>query len=209
MFPLGTVLFPGQALPLVVFEPRYRTMTRECLAGDRRFGVVLIERGHEVGGGDTRVHTGTVAEIAEVEEVPDGRFFLITVGQARVRVLEWLPDDPYPQAMVETLPEPEPGPPGQTADATLEARLQAAERAVRRALALVAELGINPGATTGPAVVDDPNRALWQLCAQAPVGAYDRQRLLEAPTTAERAALLEEVATDAADLFALRLAEGP
>lgn len=206
MFPLGTVLFPGEGLPLVVFEPRYRTMTRECLAGDRQFGVVLIERGHEVGGGDTRVLTGTVAEIAEVEEVPDGRFFLITVGRARVRVLEWLPDDPYPHALVETLPEPEPG---QAVDETLAERIQAAERAVRRALALVAELGIDAGALKGLPIADDPNRALWQLCAKAPVGPFDRQRLLEAATTAERATLLEELASDAAELFALRLADGP
>lgn len=206
MFPLGIVLFPGQGLPLQVFEARYRTMMQECLAGDRQFGVVLIERGWEVGGGDTRFRTGTVAEIAEVEELPDGRFFLIAVGLGRVRVLEWLPDDPYPQALVETFPEPEAG---GADDAALAASLEAAERTVERALALAAELGLEPGASKGPAVAESPEEALWQLCALAPVGAFDRQRLLDAATMAERAALLEKVATEAAELFALRLAEGP
>ena len=73
MFPLGTVLFPGAVLPLHVFEPRYRALVRDCLAGDREFGVVLIERGSEVGGGDVRVEVGTVARIVQVAEPPDGR----------------------------------------------------------------------------------------------------------------------------------------
>ncbi|HEX5095168.1 MAG TPA: LON peptidase substrate-binding domain-containing protein, partial [Acidimicrobiia bacterium] len=54
MFPLGTVLFPHALLPLQVFEPRYRVMMRNLLDGEREFGVVLIERGSEVGGGDVR-----------------------------------------------------------------------------------------------------------------------------------------------------------
>src|SRR5439155_458702 len=61
MFPLGTVLFPFVVLPLHVFEPRYRALTRDCLAGSGEFGVVLIERGLEVGGGDERFPVGTVA----------------------------------------------------------------------------------------------------------------------------------------------------
>jgi uncharacterized protein len=207
MFPLGTVLFPGQVLPLVVFEPRYRALTRECLATDRRFGVVLIERGREVGGGETRFGTGTEAEIAEVEELPDGRFVLLAAGRGRVRVRTWLPDDPYPQAMVDDLTEPT-GPSG-AGEPTLLARLEPAERAVRRALALGAELGLEQGPSIGTTVPDDPAAALWQLCALAPVGPFDRQRLLEAPTPAERVALLEEVANEAAELFGYRLAGGP
>ena len=86
MFPLGAVLFPSMVLPLHVFEPRYRALTRDCLAGDRRFGVVLIERGSEVGGGDVRFSVGTAAQIVEAAELPDGRFALGTVGVQRVRV---------------------------------------------------------------------------------------------------------------------------
>ncbi|MEY2464632.1 MAG: ATP-dependent Lon protease, partial [Acidimicrobiaceae bacterium] len=63
MFPLGTVLFPSVFLPLHVFEPRYREMTRHCLDTQREFGVVLIERGSEVGGDDVRTQVGTVARI--------------------------------------------------------------------------------------------------------------------------------------------------
>ena len=66
MFPLGTVLLPTGILPLHVFELRYRRMIEECLAADTpEFGVVMIERGREVGGGDQRSHVGTVARIVQ------------------------------------------------------------------------------------------------------------------------------------------------
>ena len=58
MFPLSAVLYPHAQIPLHIFEPRYRALTRDCLAGDSRFGVVLIERGAEVGGGDQRMAVG-------------------------------------------------------------------------------------------------------------------------------------------------------
>ena len=108
MFPLGTVLFPYAVLPLHVFEPRYRVMTRRCLDGDGEFGVVLIERGSEVGGGDVRFDVGTIARIVQAAELPDGRFALATVGLRRFRVVRWLTDDPYPQAEVDLFEEPAP-----------------------------------------------------------------------------------------------------
>ena len=49
LFPLNTVLFPGQLLPLHVFEPRYRQMIGECIQHGQAFGVVLIRSGEEVG----------------------------------------------------------------------------------------------------------------------------------------------------------------
>src|SRR5207249_3558867 len=94
MFPLGTVLFPHALLPLHVFEPRYRLMTQRVLGDDGEFGVVLIERGSEVGGGDTRFGIGTVARIVRAQELPDGGYALATVGIRRVRVTRWLLDDP-------------------------------------------------------------------------------------------------------------------
>src|SRR4029079_5806144 len=102
MFPLGTVLLPGMVLPLHVFEPRYQQLVRDCLdAPPHEFGVVLIDRGSEVGGGDTRSDVGVIARILQVARLEATRFALITVGTRRVRVVEWLPDDPYPRADVE------------------------------------------------------------------------------------------------------------
>ena len=65
MFPLGCVLFPEAILPLHVFEERYRVMVEEIMDTDRSFGVVLIERGNEVGGGEIRKEIGTLAEIID------------------------------------------------------------------------------------------------------------------------------------------------
>src|SRR5438128_11540018 len=110
MFPLGTVLFPHALLPLHVFEPRYRLMTERVLRGDREFGVVLIERGSEVGGGDVRFGTGTVARIVEAAELPDGRWVLVTIGTRRIRVLDWLAEEPYPRAEVSEIAETPAGP---------------------------------------------------------------------------------------------------
>src|SRR5262249_13665479 len=100
MFPLGTVLFPHAMLPLHLFEERYRALAETCLRGDGRFGVVLIERGFEVGGGDQRFAVGTVARIVEAAQTPDGRYLLSTVGTERFRVRKWLDDDPFPRADV-------------------------------------------------------------------------------------------------------------
>src|SRR5215210_7826858 len=105
MFPLGTVLFPGAYLSLHVFEPRYRALVQACLDGTPEFGVVLIERGSEVGGGDSRFDVGCVARIIEAGESPDGRWALGTVGTRRVRVREWLPEAPFPRADLEDWPD--------------------------------------------------------------------------------------------------------
>ena len=106
MFPLGTVLFPHAVLPLHIFEARYRELTETCLRGDGRFGVVLIERGNEVGGGDSRFAVGTVARIVEAARTPDGRYLLATVGTERFRVQKWLDDDPFPRAEIDVIDEP-------------------------------------------------------------------------------------------------------
>jgi Lon protease-like protein len=87
LFPLGTVLCPGIALPLHVFEPRYRHLTERCLARNEPFGVVLIREGREVGGGDLAIAAiGTLAEIRQARRLPDGRFELLVVGSDRFAI---------------------------------------------------------------------------------------------------------------------------
>lgn len=198
MFPLDSVLFPGLALPLHIFEPRYRSLVADCLRGDREFGVALIERGHEVGGGETRFGVGTVAQILQEAPLPDGRWVLLAVGTRRIRVERWLPDDPYPLAVVEDLDDPPPT----EADS---AALGRAERLVRRSLALAAEMDDGPTVPTTVELVDDPAAACWQLCAITPLGPLDHQSLLEAPSVAARLALLEELAEGACEVLSTRL----
>jgi uncharacterized protein len=184
MFPLGTVLFPYALLPLHVFEPRYRLMMRHVLAGDGEFGVVLIERGSEVGGGDTRFDVATVARVVQAAEMEDGRYAVATVGLRRIAVRRWLADDPYPRAEVVALPEP-----------TAGAGDEAARTRVVDALALVTDLArrIDPRIVAPPDLDVDPLRASYEAAAIAPVGPLDAQRLLAAPDATSRLDLLTEL----------------
>jgi Lon protease-like protein len=188
MFPLGSVLVPGMVLPLHVFEPRYRQLVRDCTAADGEFGVVLIARGSEVGGGDVRTDVGTIARILQADEMPDGRFVVGAVGLRRIRVERWLDDDPYPRA--ETRDWPEVGPdPGASPDTEELAGL------VRRAAALHAELG-EPAAPVDIELSADPVIAGYQAALAVPFGPADRQDVLVAPSVAARFALLHDLLVD-------------
>ncbi len=88
LFPLHTLLFPGMALPLHIFEPRYRRMVHACLSEETPFGVVLIRSGREVGGPAVPYNIGTLARIRHVEHMPDGRMNIEAVGEERFRLEE-------------------------------------------------------------------------------------------------------------------------
>jgi uncharacterized protein len=205
MFPLGTVLLPTAHLPLHIFEPRYRALVKDCLAGDGQFGVVLIERGQEVGGGDARFGVGTVARIMQTAELPDGRWLVDAVGTERFRVTEWLPEEPYPLAMVEAL-EDDPveaggGGPGEVAE-----RRTAVERLLRQVLALQVELGF-PAPSAVRTLDEDPATAAYEAALLSPLGPMDCQKVLEAPNTVARLTLLETMLGDARDVLSRRIAE--
>jgi Lon protease-like protein len=110
LFPLHTVLSPGLALPLHVFEDRYRLMVRRCLDESAPFGVVLIHEGSELAprdGGPQELaiaSVGTFAEIREASRYADGRWELLTVGAGRF-VIETVKTglEPYLVADVEPL----------------------------------------------------------------------------------------------------------
>jgi Lon protease-like protein len=201
MFPLGSVLLPGMVLPLHVFEDRYRALVRDCMAGDRQFGVTLIERGNEVGGGDIRAMAGTMAEILQAEELPDGRWAIIAVGSHRIRVRGWLPDDPYPVAEVEDWPDVPSSDPA-AAVAAYEARVAQ----LRRVLAMAVELGA--GADPMVELADDAEVGSYQIGVLSPLGALDRQHLLTAPGVDERLRLLEELLDDQELMIRARLEDG-
>ena len=196
MFPLGTVLFPHAVLPLHVFEPRYRVMMRRCIDGDGEFGVVLIERGNEVGGGDARFDIGTVARIVQAAELDDGRFAIAAVGLGRFQVVRWLAEDPYPNAEVETLEEGSPLP-----------GAAAARDRVFAAFAGVLELWHvldDRVPTAVPPASSDATRDLFEVAATAPLGPLDAQRVLEA-TPESRAVLLEQLLADLVEELRARI----
>jgi Lon protease-like protein len=104
LFPLGTVLFPGMILPLHIFEPRYRLMIKGCIENSLPFGVVLIEKGHEVGDVVVPYDVGTSAYITHVDPLDDGRMNIQAVGYQRFRVLEFKYDKPYLSGMIKQFP---------------------------------------------------------------------------------------------------------
>jgi len=161
--------------------------------------VVLIERGSEVGGGDTRTTVGTVVRLVEATRFEDGRWAIAAVGLRRIRVQRWLPDDPFPIADVEDWPD-ESGEPAPGSLAPLTARF-------RRVLALATELGVSvPPATVE--LSDDPAVAVLQMSAVAPLGPADHYDLLSAPGVAERAVLLDDLLEGQVEMLEARVASG-
>jgi Lon protease-like protein len=134
LFPLNTVLFPGQMLPLHIFEERYRLMIRRCLAEDSPFGVVLISKGEEVGASAVPHPIGTMARILESSHLPDGAMNIVTVGTARFRIHRLLHDQPYLRGEVTIFPMSVPG-----EMPRLDEMAQRVREQVGRYVALIAE----------------------------------------------------------------------
>ena len=190
MFPLGTVLLPYMPLRLRVFEQRYLIMLSELLKGGAaEFGVVLIERGQEVGGGEQRFAYGTVAEITSMG-TSEGFLGLVGEGRERFEVQQWLPEEPHPRAEVRLLP-------ALGWDPELIDLLAEAESHVRRTLALASEFRENvwPADTE---LSDDPLRASWQLAGIAPLGPLDHLELLRSRSIADLLAAVIRLVDDEA-----------
>jgi Lon protease-like protein len=186
MFPLAAVVFPTMGLPLHVFEQRYQCLTRDVLAGTGEFGICLISRGCEVGGGDQRVDVGTKVRVELATPLDDERWILLTKGVERVRVVEWLADDPYPRALVEPMP-----PVGGAATVDLVTSAFRALKALRRLQSEFAD------GWDGPCVdlqldASEPT-APWALCAMSPLSLSDHQGLLEVLDDHSRLSLLREL----------------
>lgn len=152
------------------------------------FGIVLIERGSEVGGGEQRFPVGTIARIAQVQ-ASDGFIGLVAQGTVRVQVEEWLEDDPYPRARVTELPELE------WHDA-LGPLFDEAESTVRRALAQASEF-VEQQWGADVELSADPVEAMWQLAGIAPLGPLDQVRLLRSKDAETLLRQLIELANDA------------
>lgn len=173
MFPLGSVLFPAMPLPLRVFEERYLQMLARVLEQEPpEFGVVLIERGQEVGGGDRRFDIGTIARIADLQVAADA-VGLVGLGGQRFEVIRWDVDDPYPQAEIRLLDE-------LLWDERHRSLLQDAERTVRSGLAIASEY-VELAWSASIELAESPIDAAWQLAAIAPLTPLDQVALLRSP----------------------------
>jgi uncharacterized protein len=207
MFPLESALLPNEDLPLQIFEPRYIALVRDCMRdADPRFGVVLISRGREVGGGDVRYDIGAVARITECVGLRGtGRFALRCRMGERIRVCNWMSDDPYPRAMVRAWPD-ELGTPVTASELQdLEDRVTALyERIAAARNILLPDRGAVLG--TEDQTVDAGAR-LYALASRVPMGQADRYAVLAAPSAADRLAALGEAIDSVAAMIEFQLSE--
>lgn len=210
MFPLESALLPDEDLPLRIFEPRYGALVRHCQDTGDPFGVVLISRGREVGGGDSRSDVGVLSRITECVDQGAGRYALHCRTGERIRVSDWLPDDPFPRASITLWPDE----PGDPASAVSQAQLLDVED---RAIALferIADargvtlpgrevlLGHDPAGLVGPV-----GKRLFALASRIPIGAADRYAVLSAPSAAERLAALREAVDTVTEMVKFQLSE--
>jgi Lon protease-like protein len=207
MFPLQSALLPDEDLPLQIFEPRYAAMVQDCIRDeDPRFGVVLISQGREVGGGDVRCDVGTVARITEYADIAgSGRFVLRCRTGERIKVCEWLPDDPYPRAVVQAWPDESGEPVSRGELEELEDRIMALfERIAAVRDFPLPEREVLLG--TGADIVDRGER-LYALASRVPIGPADRYSVLAAPTAAERLAALSDAVDSVTAVIEFQISE--
>jgi uncharacterized protein len=202
MFPLEAALLPGDELPLRIFEPRYVALVQDCLAGERVFGVVLISAGREVGGGDRRCDVGALARIVEWAATGTGRYALRCVIGDRIRVREWLDDDPYPRAVIEPWPD-EPG------DTVAEASIADVEE---RIVTLYERIAAARGSrlrgrdvVLGADGAGDAGKRLYALASRVPMGQADRYAVLCAPSVKARLATLSDAIDTVAAMVEFKL----
>jgi Lon protease-like protein len=185
LFPLpNLVFFPKTRLPLHVFEPRYRQMVADAMAGDERIGMILLEPGWEADYyGTPKVHpVGTFGQIESLVALEDGRFNLILNGQARFRVLGAVSEEPYRVARVVRLPDVAASP--KKAYAMRERLVELSLRYLR----YVPEPNQVPELAT--ATCEELTNA---LVMSLPLEVDEKQRLLEVDDVAARAEKVGEV----------------
>ncbi len=186
LFPLNTVVFPGVATPLHVFEERYRRLVRELVGiesvFDRVFGIIAIREGYEVGdhGLQSAHRVGTLVQLTEVEAYDDGRFDIEVIGRQRLRVLGSENTGPLLRGRVELLSDVD------EPDASTEAkRTLSTFETYRRVLS-----DLRGGPVLAGDLPSDPAYLSYALASTCLLTLPQRQALLEAPSARERLGML-------------------
>ena len=209
LFPLGTVLLPGAALPLHVFEQRYRQLTVDLITRvvpGKQFGVIAMREGWTADDdGMAGMHeVGCTALLRDVRRLPDGRYDIVTRGATRFRLLELDTESkPYLTGRVEWLPDVEPAPVSEEALAELVA---AARDAHRRYCATAWQ----QGDWREPDEGITPDTLPHVLAADCLLPVADRQRLLEQTSPSRRLRMVRAMlAREAGMLGQLRAVPAP
>jgi len=193
IFPLPIVLFPGATQPLHIFEPRYRNLLADCLDRDRRFGIAYVapDKASDPAPGDV----GCIAHILTTQFLPDGRSDILTTGEQRFVLVEWLATDrPYRMARVEEFVD-EPGEAAESEELAINVR--------RDFLRVMEALEQDP-----PELPIDPEALSFRVAATLELEAPGKLALLAIRSTTVRlrrlAAVLQPLAADAERRAAIR-----
>lgn len=171
VFPLPVVLFPGVTLPLHIFEPRYRRMVSDCMAGDRTFALVRLPDGmaeRELPSGSI----GCVARIEKVEMLPDGRSNISVAGVERV-ALDRFVESAVPYHLARLTPYDDVEPVAADDAGRAESLRETFDRVVTAARALTGEQ------RDLPPLPKDPTLLVFRIAAMIDIDLDTRQHLLE------------------------------
>lgn len=187
LFPLPVVLFPGVPMPLHIFEPRYRRMLEDIQLRDNLFGLSYFDVSASESTVPSVGHIGCVAEVTEVEPLPDGRSNILTVGLIRYRVESYMEHgDPYLVGRV-TFFEDEP-----EEEAELSRNAQEVSALFHR-IALAVRI-INDERASLPEIPDvDPEQLSFLVAAAMEIDTDVKLELLEMRYTSERLKRLRDL----------------
>ena len=180
LFPLPVVLFPGVPLPLHIFEPRYRQMLADIRLEKNLFGLAYFDTTSAESDVPPAGHVGCVAEVTEVQEFPDGRSNILTLGVIRYRIESYVErGDPYLVAQVSYFED----------DEEDEEMLVAPSREVAETFTRIAQAvrTINDERATLPDISDtEPQRLSFLVAAAMEIDTDVKQEMLELRSTSER-----------------------
>jgi Lon protease-like protein len=181
LFPLELVLLPTERVPLHIFEPRYKELIGECLAGDGEFGLVLTDdRGLR--------EIGTRAAVTEVlDRFPDGRLNVVVEGRERFKLLRLTDGRPFQTAEIEEVSDEE--------DDVAEADVERALEHFRNLREISESQVEEPEPESG--------QIAFQLAARVDFGAEVKQQLLELRSEAARLRIVTELLENAVETMAL------
>ncbi len=180
LFPLNLVLFPGMALPLHIFEERYKDMIGDCIDRKEPFGIVLIKEGLEVGDPAVPFQIGTTANIVNVERLPEGRMNILTRGQQRFETAEVVQRSPHMVGQIRYLEE-------QAGEVSAELAAEASSQYSDFIRNLSALAG---GWTARAEVPKEPIDLSYGIASNLDLPTSTRQELLELPTAQQRLEML-------------------
>ena len=197
LFLLNTVLFPGGALPIQVFEDRYKLLMQHCLEGDKNLGIVLIKSGSEVGEPATPYSTGTMGQVVQARRMEDGRMLVSVAGKQRFHIKQITQYRPYIGADVDLLEdEPEEWVP--------PTEMEAIRSAVARHISLA--MGLRGGWQSEVKTTLHPVSLSYFIAGMLQADLKEKQALLEEPSPSKRLELELDLLRRESDVMKRRVA---